>query len=64
MVKNQPANAGCMGSTPGPGELIPHAPGQLDSCMTTKPLCQNLNTLGPMLCNKRSRHNKEPAHYN
>ena len=35
MVKNLPANAEDMGSTPGLGTKIPHATGQLSLCATT-----------------------------
>ena len=35
MVKNPPANAGDMGSIPGPGTKIPHVTGQMNPCATT-----------------------------
>ena len=34
VVKNLPANAGDMGSSPGPGRF-PHGAGQLSPCATT-----------------------------
>ena len=36
MVKNLPANAGSMGVIPGLRTKIPHAPGQLSPCATTR----------------------------
>ena len=35
VVKNPPANAGDMGSIPGPGTKIPHVTGQMNPCATT-----------------------------
>ena len=56
VVKNLPANAGDMGSTPALGRShilkvnyahVPQLPSQ--------------HTLGPMFCNKRSHHNEKPT---
>jgi len=55
VVKNLPANAGDMGSIPGPGNSL-----MLQSDM---PMCHNYwspHTLQPRLCNKRSHHNEKP----
>ena len=49
MVKNQPSNAGDVGSIPGLETKIPHAAGQLSLCATTtepthrkeEPMCHN-----------------------
>ena len=71
VVKNPPANAGDMGSSPGPGGC--HMPwsslarvSQLLSLRSRarepqllKPVC-----LEPVLCNKRSHRNEKPVHRN
>ena len=76
MVKNPPANAGDMGSIPGPGRS--HM--KLSPCTTTtEPALYSLRAttteacapqllkpvrLEPVLRNKRSHHNEKPAHRN
>ena len=42
VVKNQPSNAGDVGSIPGQGTKIPHAAGQLSLCATTTELAPQL----------------------
>ena len=45
VVKNPPSNAGDMGSIPGWGTKIPHAPGQLSPhTTTTEPMCRKLQS--------------------
>ena len=49
VVKNQPSNAGDMGSIPGRGIKIPHATGQLSLwATTTKPTCHNQREAGTL----------------
>ena len=61
VVKNPLANAGDMVSIPGQGSgKISHASGHLSLCATTT----EAQVLELMLCNKRSRCNKKPAHHN
>ena len=43
VVKSLPANAGDMGSIPGPGTKIPHVMGQLSLCATVpEPVLESL----------------------
>ena len=57
MVKNPPANAGDMGSSPGLGRF-PHAAERLSLCATTTEPAR----LEPVLRNKRGRDGERPAH--
>lgn len=69
-VKNPPADAGDMGSTPVQKDL--HATGQLSTCTTTaEPVPGSLSATNTeahapraLLCNKRSLHNEKPGHHN
>ena len=70
-VKNPPASAGDMGSSPGLGRShmarnsYAHAP-QLPSLHSRarKPQLLKPACLEPMLCNKRNHYNEKPAHHN
>ena len=78
MDKNLPANAGDMGSSPGPGRS--HMPRSNEACEpqllslcsragVPQPLNLHATTaepahLKPMLCNKRSHHKEKPARHN
>ena len=71
VVKNPPANAGDMGSSPGPGRS--HMPqSNLSLCATTTELRSRAREpqllkpayLEPLLCNKRSHRNEKPEHRN
>ena len=55
VVKNQPSNAGDMGSIPGWGIKIPHAMAQLSPCATTTELASH---------KLQSTRALEPARYN
>ena len=57
MVENLPANAGGHGFEPWSGK-ISHAAEQLSPCTTTIEPAR----LEPVLCNKRGRDSKRPAH--
>ena len=79
VVKNLPANAGDIGSSPGPGK-IPHAMELLSPCATTtesvlyssrvttteacEPQLLKPTHLEPVLRNKRNHHNETPVHHN
>ena len=71
MVKSPPANAGDMGSSPGPGRshMPPsnkaHVPQLLILHSTAhEPQLLKPTRLEPVLHNKRSHHNKKPVHRN
>ena len=71
VVKNPPANAGYMGSSPGPGRShMPwsnwaRAPQLLSLCSRAcEPQLLKLTCLEPVLHDKRSHHNEKPAHHN
>jgi len=59
LAGNLPANAGDMGSNPGPGR--PHTPqgNYAHEPQLLKPTC-----LESMLCNKRIHCNEKPGHHN
>ena len=71
VVKNPPANAGDMGSSPGQGRS--HMPWSNKACV---PQLLNLRSkarepqllkparLEPVVCNKRRHHNEKPVHRN
>ena len=61
VVKSLPANAGDMGSIPGPGTKIPHAVGQLSPHATTreKPSC--CNYIAHMLWNSHATSEEKPT---
>ena len=59
VVKNPPANAGDMGSSPGPGRS--HMP---QSNYARAPQLLKTTCLEPVLHNKRSHRNEKPAHHN
>ena len=67
MVKNLPASAGDMGSSPCQGRF-PHAAEQLSPCATTTearmPELLKPMRLEPVLHNKRSHRNEKPTHWN
>ena len=58
VVKNPPANAGDLGSIPGPGRS--------HMLQGSKPICHNYwaCALEPVICNKRSQCNEKPAQCN
>ena len=71
VVKNPPANAGDMGSSPGPGRShMPQSNWALTSQLLS--LCSRAHEpqllkparLEPTLCNKRSHRNEKPVHRN
>ena len=71
VVKNPPANAGDMGSSPGPGRShMPqsnwaHAPQLLSLCSRTRePQLLKPVHLEPVLFNKRSHRNEKLTHHN
>ena len=45
VIKNPPSNAEDVGSIPGRGTKIPHAPGQLSFSVITNTQCSQINTL-------------------
>ena len=59
MVKNPPANAGDMGSSPGPGRSHMPQSNEARVPQPLKPAC-----LEPVLRNKRSRRSEKPTHRN
>ena len=71
VVKNLPANAGDMGSSPGPGRSHmlqsnqAHVPQLLSLCSRArKPRLLKPVRLEPVLHNKRSHCNEKPTHCN
>ena len=75
MDKNPTANAGDMGSIPGPGRPhIPHArsnyacvpqlPSPLLQLLRPRAAINEAAHLEPVLCNKRNHRNEKPAHCN
>ena len=72
MGKHLPANAGDLGSIPGPGRFQ-QALGQLSPCTTTtEAVCRKSHMLQllkpeclePVLCNKKSHPDEKPEHCN
>ena len=59
VVKNPPASAGDMGSSPGPGRS--HMPRSNEARV---PQLLKPASLEPVLCNKRSHCNEKPTHHN
>ena len=60
MVKNPPANAGDMGSIPGPGATKPVS----HNYRARAPQLLKPTHLEPVLRDKRSHRNKKPVHHN
>ena len=58
VVKNPPANAGDMGSSPGPGRSHMPQSNKAHAPPLLKPV-----SLEPVLRNKRSHRNEKPAHH-
>ena len=58
VVKNPPANAGDMGSIPGPGRFHMMWSNYAHEPLLLEPVCPE-----PAFCNKRSHHNEKPAHH-